>query len=270
MIENLSDILIITDVDGTLLRESTGISKGNLAAIKRFTDKGGHFTVSTGRAIDVARELLAGIPINTPSVHINGGYIYDWKKDEIIEPHYISENAKKYCKEIAAKFDCCDCHFASNVSVNLMTSGKYLRKYIPKREFNYFSGAYEDIPSNVYKFIICCDPENMAEVRKFAEEVSGNDVKIIQSSPFFLEILPPENSKGGALKRLCEMLDLPIENSVAVGDFENDSDMILAAGIGAAVDNAQDSLKAKADIILPSCEDDAIAHLIEFLEEMYE
>ena len=62
MIESLSDILIITDVDGTLLRENKGISKENLEAIKRFTDKGGHFTVSTGRAIDVARDCgLKGI-----------------------------------------------------------------------------------------------------------------------------------------------------------------------------------------------------------------
>ena len=46
--------------------------------------------------------------------------------------------------------------------------------------------------------------------------------------------------------------------------------MLLAAGIGAAVENAQKSLKDIADIILPSCEENAIAHLIEFLEEMYE
>ena len=85
MIESISDILIITDVDGTLLREKQGISKENLEAIKRFTDKGGRFTVSTGRAIDVARYLLKDIPINAPSVHINGGYFYDWKKNEIIE-----------------------------------------------------------------------------------------------------------------------------------------------------------------------------------------
>ena len=110
----------------------------------------------------------------------------------------------------------------------------------------------------------------MEEIRKFAESVSGKEIKIIQSSPFFLEILPPENSKGRSLERLCEIIGIPIENSVAAGDYENDSDMILAAGIGAAVENAQESLKEKADIILPVCEDDAIAHLIEFLEEMYE
>lgn len=270
MIESISDILIITDVDGTLLREKTGISEKNLEAIKRFIAKGGHFTVSTGRAIDVARGLLEGIPINTPSVHINGGYFFDWEKNEIIEPHYISKYARHYCRKTVEKFPCCDCHFASTDSVNLMTSGEYLKKYIPEREFHYFEGDFGDIPENTYKFIICCDPENMAEIRKFTESVAGRDVNIIQSSPFFLEILPLENSKGKALGRLCELIGIPKENSVAVGDYENDSEMILEAGIGAAVDNAQESLKEKADIILPSCEEDAIAALIEFLEEMYE
>ena len=270
MIESLSDILIITDVDGTLLREKDGISEENLEAIKRFTDKGGHFTVSTGRAIDVAKPLLERIPINTPSVHINGGYFYDWEKEEIIEPNYISKYARFAVKKIKEKFDCCDCHFASTDSVNLLTSGNYLKKYIPEREFHFFNGDFEDIPENVYKYIVCCDPENMEEIRKFANSVFGKDVKVIQSSPFFLEILPPQNSKGKSLERLCEMVGIPLENSVAVGDYENDSDMILTAGIGAAVENAQESIKEKADMILPSCEENAIAHLIEFLEEMYE
>lgn len=270
MIESISDILIITDVDGTLLREKDGISKENLDAIKRFTEKGGHFTVSTGRAIDVARELLKGIPINAPSVHINGGYFYDWQKGEIIEPNYISSYARFTVKKIVEKFDCCDCHFASTDSVNLMTSGRYLKKYIPEREFHFFKGSFEDVPENVYKYIVCCDPENMDEIRKFTESVSGKEIKIIQSSPFFLEILPPKNSKGKSLERLCEIVGIPLENSVAAGDYENDSDMILTAGIGAAVENAQESLKEKADIILPSCGENAIAHLIEFLEEMYE
>lgn len=270
MIESLSDILIITDVDGTLLREKDGISEENLEAIKRFTGKGGHFTVSTGRAIDVAKPLLERIPINTLSVHINGGYFYDWENDEIIEPNYISKYARFAVKKIKEKFDCCDCHFASTDSVNLLTSGEYLKKYIPEREFNFFDGDFEDIPENVYKYIVCCDPENMEEIRKFANSVFGKDVKVIQSSPFFLEILPPQNSKGKSLERLCEMVGIPLENSVAVGDYENDSDMIIAAGIGAAVENAQESLKDKADLILPCCEENAIAHLVEFLEEMYE
>lgn len=270
MIESISDILIITDVDGTLLREKDGISKENLEAIKRFTDKGGRFTVSTGRTIELSKRLLEGVPINAPSVHINGGYFYDWQKEEIIEPHYISKFARYSVKKITEKFGFCDCHFPTLDSVNLITSGEYLKKYVPDGIFTDFDGSFDDIPEDVYKYIICCDPENMAEVRKFAESVCGKDIKIIQSSPFFLELLPLQNSKGKSLERLCEMIDIPLENSVAAGDFENDSEMILTAGIGAAVENAQESLKENADIILPPCEENAIAHLIEFLEEMYE
>ncbi len=153
-------------------------------------------------------------------------------------------------------------------SVNLLTSGEYLKKYIPARELEFFDGGAEEVPEDVYKFIVCCDPENMPEIRKFAEGIFSKDVNIIQSSPFFLEILPKCNSKGRALRRLCELLGIPKENSVAVGDYENDIEMITAAGIGAAVDNADDNVKEAADIVLPRCEENAIMHLICFLEEM--
>lgn len=270
MIESLSDILIVTDIDGTLLWEKQGISKENLAAIKRFVGKGGHFTISTGRAIDSTKEILSKVPINAPSIHINGGYFYDWKTEKILYPNYVSTNAKSYCKAIVERFPFCDCHFVNEKSVNLMTSGEVLRKYIPSREFNFFSGSFEAIPDNAYKFIVCCDMEHMDEIREYAKSVCKDDVLLIQSSEFFLEVLPAQNSKGRALEKLCEMLNIPAENSVGVGDFENDIEMLRAAGIGAAVDNAQEKVKEAADVVLPACEENAIAHLISFLEEMYE
>ena len=269
MIESLSDILIVSDIDGTLLYEKQGISTENINAIKRFTEKGGHFTVATGRAIDITKKLVKDVEINTPSIHINGGYLYDWENDKIIDPHYISSSAKFYCKKIVEKYPFCDCHFADSYAVNVVTSGKTLEKYIVKGEAKYFELGFENVPENAYKFIISCDPEYMKDVRDYAEEISGKDVKIIQSSAFFLEILPKDNSKVNSLKQLCKMLDLPLENVVAVGDYENDIEMLKVAGIGAAVDNAQDIVKKEADIILPPCEDNAISHLISFLEEMY-
>ena len=271
MIEKISDILIVSDIDGTLLREADGLSAENREAIKRFTDKGGHFTVSTGRAIEAAKLVLDDSVVNAPSIHINGGYLYDWQKDEVIEPNYLSSYAKFTIKKLMEKFQSCDCHFVrQGASVNLLTSGEYLKKYIPQRELAFFGGAAEDVPEDIYKFIVCCDPENMPEIRKFAEGAFSRDVSVIQSSQFFLEILPKSNSKGRALRRLCELLGISAENSVAVGDYENDIEMITAAGIGAAVDNATDDVKQAADIVLPRCEENAIMHLICFLEEMYD
>lgn len=269
MIEKISDILIVTDIDGTLLREKDGISETNLEAIHRFTDKGGHFTVATGRPIDVARKLVGMVPINAPSVHINGGYFYDWKTSEILEPMYISSDAKYLCKKVVEKFPFCDCHFADTYAVNVPTSGEVLAKFIPADEIRHYDGSFESIHDKVFKFIISCDPDKMKDVRAYAESIAGRKIKVIQSSPFFLEILPFSNSKAESVKKLCAMMGFPVENLVTVGDFENDIEMIKAAGIGCAVDNALQEVKDAADIVLPSCEDNGIAGLIDFLFEMY-
>ena len=142
MIERISDILIVTDVDGTLLREADGLSAENREAIKRFTDKGGHFTVSTGRAIEAARLVLEDSIINAPSIHINGGYLYDWQKDEVIEPNYLSSYTKFSVNKLMENFKNCDCHFVcQGSSINLLTGGEYLKKYIPKREIKFFEFA---------------------------------------------------------------------------------------------------------------------------------
>lgn len=269
MIESLSDILIVSDIDGTLLREETGLSEKNIDAVKRFTDKGGRFTVSTGRAIEITRHLINGLSVNAPSIHINGGYLYDWSTDSIIDPIYISDNARYICSKIVRRFPFCDCHFADSYAVNLVTSGDTLRKYIDNSEIRLFENGFEGIGGNVFKFIICSDPEEMSEVRLYAESICDRNIQIIQSSPFFLEILPKNTSKSAALRKLCELTGVPIENTVAVGDYENDLDMIKAAGIGCAVENAQECVKREADIVLPACEENAISELIDLLEEMY-
>ena len=269
MIERLSDILIVSDIDGTLLREKDGLSEKNRKAILDFTAKGGHFTVATGRAIDVTRNLLDELSVNAPSIHINGGYLYDWDKDEISFPHFISLNAKEYCQKIIERFPFCDCHFAGETGVNILTSGNVLKKYLFHSDYCFFEGGFAKIPDYVYKYIITCEPKDMVSVRSFAEEICGDDIQLLNSSPYYLEILPVDNSKENALKQLCQITKFSLKQIVAVGDYENDIGMIQMAGIGAAVENAQDAVKKVADIVLPPCEADALYHLISFLEEIY-
>ncbi len=264
---NHSDCLIVTDVDGTLMRAGLGVSERNLAAIRSFTEKGGGFTVATGREINISKELLAGVPITAPSIHINGGYIYDWARGEILEPHYMPRDFPEKVRVILGRFPGIDCHFATHRAVNLLTSGDVIRRYYPDREF-YYCG-FEEIPELVYKYILTCLPEQMAEIRAFAEEVVGADAAVLPSCEFFLELLPVGISKENALRRVCELTGRSIRNCVAAGDYENDIGMIRAAGIGAAPKNALPSVKAAADLLLAPCEEDAIAELIDILEERY-
>jgi Cof subfamily protein (haloacid dehalogenase superfamily) len=264
---NYSDFLIVTDVDGTLMRAELGISEKNLAAIRAFTEKGGGFTVATGREINVTKELLEGVPITAPSIHINGGYIYDWERQEILEPHYMPRDFSEKVRLLLDRYPGIDCHFATHRAVNLLTSGDMIRRYLPDREF--YSCGFGDIPELVYKYIMTCPPEEMPEIRAFVEELVGNEADVLQSSPFFLELLPVGISKGKALRRVCELTGRSIQNCAAVGDYENDLEMIRTAGIGAAPENAIPAVKEAADYLLEPCEKDAIAELINILEERY-
>ncbi len=269
MIEKISDIMIVTDIDGSLLRAKTGVSPENREAIERFVAEGGDFTVSTGRVIEAAANLVGTLPISVPSMHINGGYFYDWKRKVIVDPTYIAPESHQIAKKFVEHFDNIDCYFAKEHAVNLMTKGEVLPLYTADRTFYPFDGGFEDIPNDIYKFIIVSHPENMEAVRAFSETVKIPEIKFIQSSPFFLEMVPSSVSKGKALHKLAEMSGKPIENIAAVGDFENDIEMIREAGIGCAVANAQPAVKAAADMQLVSCEEHAIAQLIKHFEEVY-
>lgn len=80
----------------------------------------------------------------------------------------------------------------------------------------------------------------------------------------YLELVPAGVSKGTALRELCDKLGIPIGESIAAGDSNNDIAMLRAAGLGIAVANARDEVKAAADVVLErTAEDGAIAELVE-------
>jgi hypothetical protein len=78
-----------------------------------------------------------------------------------------------------------------------------------------------------------------------------------------LEVLPPNGSKGDALRVLLDELNIPAEQVMALGDGENDIEMLQLAGIGVAVGNASPLLKAVADQVVASNDDDGVAEAIE-------
>ena len=84
------------------------------------------------------------------------------------------------------------------------------------------------------------------------------------SSDYYLELIPKESGKGASLIKLCEILGIPRENSIAAGDAGNDLSMIKAAGTGIAMINGMEEVKAAADVITETDNDhDGLAPFIE-------
>ena len=102
------------------------------------------------------------------------------------------------------------------------------------------------------------------ELDKYVEIFSahfGGRLKVSASIPDFVELNSPRAGKGIALRTVANSLGVDMSETVAAGDSPLDIDLLNAAGLAAAVENAHDSVKAAADIIIPHCDDDAVAWL---------
>jgi hydroxymethylpyrimidine pyrophosphatase-like HAD family hydrolase len=90
-------------------------------------------------------------------------------------------------------------------------------------------------------------------------------VQTLRSGPFYIDLIDRSTSKGAALRHLAEHLNIPLSETIAIGNYYNDLDMITMAGVGVAVDNAPDEVKERADIVVASNNESGVAEAIERL-----
>jgi hydroxymethylpyrimidine pyrophosphatase-like HAD family hydrolase len=129
----------------------------------------------------------------------------------------------------------------------------------------------DEIPRNWYKVLFAQTEERLHEIIDYVEEnikADHPEIDFVVSAPVYYEMLPMNISKGSALKvmrRACNMEDYTI---VAVGDYNNDIEMLEAADVGICPSNAADDVKRIADVVLDvSCEESAIAAAVEYIFE---
>ena len=111
--------------------------------------------------------------------------------------------------------------------------------------------------------MIVDEPEKLEEIMQNIPQEFHDKYTIVKSAPFFLEFLNKKANKGNALKSLCENINLPIEQSIAVGDEENDQHMIKYAGLGVAMGNARQSIKEISDYITDTNDNHGVAKVID-------
>jgi hydroxymethylpyrimidine pyrophosphatase-like HAD family hydrolase len=113
------------------------------------------------------------------------------------------------------------------------------------------------------KLVAVDTPEALDELRPRLERHFGERLYIAKSLPYFLEFASPNVSKGSGLVFVAEHLGLDLARTVAIGDGENDLELLAAAGYAIAVENGHDLVKAEADWVCPAPEDEGVAQLLE-------
>lgn len=268
MFEDIKKVILLSDMDGTLLNSKKEITEKDRAAIKRFTELGGHFSVATGRTIQSFTQYCAMLNINMPVIMYNGAAIHDYVSGKTLYTHPLPPE----CRDMAMEIMRCMPESGGEV---LKTDGTYVfsnteYQQLHTRLCNIVPNYEElaDITEGGWlKVLFALAPEEVEHMAILVREL-GFDKKasFVKSADIFLEMLPLGVSKGSALEEYRKLPGMEGYTFVAVGDFNNDLEMIKTADFGACPSNAEDVVKDAADLVLAhSCDDGAVAELIDFI-----
>lgn len=236
--------LIALDMDGTLLNNNEVISDGNKAAIRQAMEAGVIVCLSTGRSILSMGSYIDELGLDAaPLVTVNGGVI--WRnRHELYEQHVLDASLVERLYQLAQHEDVWFWGYA--------LEGVYNR--------NNWTAAVSE--HTWLKFGYYTENVQLLQALRAEAEAWGT-FEITNSHPYNLEINPVGVNKAAGLRSVCAMLDLRMEQVVAVGDSLNDMAMIREAGLGVAMGNAQQTLKDAADWVTDTNEEDGVAHVIQ-------
>ncbi len=258
------NIVLYSDMDGTLLNSEGRMSSRNREALQRFMDRGGLFGIATGRNQLNSVCFLEDIRMNIPCILYNGGGLYDFNKEEFIAYHEL----KKERLSLFLK-DCLTGHprvmiqvFCPHMSYFISSEAYADKKVVTLHQPCRF-GRMEELTGEPWiKILLCAEHEELAALeQKLKVYELEKDLQWVYSSEVYLELLPAGVSKGSALDQVRKYIGQEAK-IYAVGDYYNDMEMIRAADVGIATRNAVAPLQEIADVITVSNDEHAIADII--------
>lgn len=270
--------LVALDLDGTLFDNSSRISKRNLTAIRSITDKGIHVVISTGRPFEgIPFDQIKGTGINY-AITANGSGIYEISTGKCLYENAMDEELVTPILNFLLTRDIHMDAFIGGKGYTPVQCVETAQKLtVPSSIKNYIITTRTRL-DNILQFI----HENQLKVQKmtlnFYPAADGTLIdretvrKFLVSNPSIttvcggynnLEFTRTDANKGVGLRKLAEILGVNPDATMAIGDTENDLAIIEAAGIGVAMGNATDAVKARADYVTTTNTKDGVAAAIE-------
>ncbi len=229
-------------MDGTVLNKEGAVSPENRKWINAALEAGVTVSFSTGRGVQSALPIIEEMQLTTPIVAVNGSEVWE-RPGKLLRRHLMDAEVMGRMHALAVEYD------------------TWYWAYAVEGVFN--KEKWLDDPSSVQwlKFgYFTEDSDKLRLIRATLETWGG--LEITNSHPNNLEINPGGISKASGVGEVCRLLGIGMHEVIAVGDSLNDIAMIRAAGLGVAMDNAQDAVKRAADAVTATNDEDGVAHVI--------
>ena len=266
---DFKNAIIMTDLDGTLLNDEKNISERDMESINDFCDKGGLFTIATGRGYSMAKPVAEKIGLRIPAVIFNGAAVYDFKADKFLWQSSVTKKARKYIKTVMDAFPDIGIEVLHSQTVYVPAMNDVERFHISLENTKVVECKLEDIPEDGWlKVLFAYWPEKMDTLRKFVDEHCSEDTNRVLSAPIFYELLPTGVSKAYGYQKLLEVTGNEGRFTIASGDYPNDAEMVAYADLGVAVSNAHEDVKKVAKLVIGSNNEDPMTQIIKHIASL--
>ena len=258
--------LIIIDLDGTLLNSNHELSERNKTVVKKAIDNGVKVALATGKTRKSAENIIKELGLNTPGVFVQGLILYNAdgtiKSQSKLDPK-VARKVIQYSEQ-------------QGMDVVIYNGDRLLVKS-NKPSVDKLAEFGEPMPKEIgqllnivdttiiHKLMIIADNERHLKKlqwqlnQQVGESVSFTTAAMLTS----IEVLPKGASKGNGVRALLRLLNIDAENVMAIGDANNDVEMLELVGLGVAVGNATKKVKEVANQIVGNNDDDGVAEAIE-------
>lgn len=267
--------LIVSDFDGTLNWYDDIVSQRQrtIEAIKAYRAKGGIFTLSTGRSYESLVDFLRAYDLHLVDVPVgcyNGAAIYSSATGELLTQYTITnDEAIRWVKHATLQNAYIQCYVDEKIYVNHINA--FSKRYARGVELNFvevgdLAKFLSETGYTPKKMLIMGMPDKISEIDHLYNHVYKKDFEkltFLQSHATLWEIISAEASKGHIVKEISSMLNIPLSETICMGDNINDISMLEVAGLSVAVENARDEVKAIAKYHTVSCVDGGVATILE-------
>ncbi len=259
-------VLVVSDVDGTLLTKDKTLTDGARLAVQRLHDAGIGFTITSSRPTIGMRFLIEPLAITLPVGAFNGSCIVDPQLN-VIEQHLIPASAAQQSLYVLNEFGADIWLFTSDLWLTRHGDGEYVphekrairadptivRDFAP-----YLSAACKIVGSSA-------DAALLQRCEVAMQQALGAEATAVRSQSYYLDVTPPGCDKGTFVQAMAKGQGISADAVATIGDMQNDLAMFKKSGMSIAMGNATDDVKRLATHVTASNENEGFAGAIDII-----
>lgn len=258
--------LLAVDLDGTIMDENLSVSVRVRRALRLAQEAGVKVTLASGRPSHQTLTMARELGIREPLISYQGAVIVEPDSGLVMWHRGVQrELALDFVRYVRSRgWDLCIFVDGKLYAESTSESVRFYAGFSPSREKIHVVERLESLlDTEPTKLIVVVEERLGAQVALELQQHFEGRLQVVQSFSRFVEATDLEATKGKALALLAEKLGIPQQQTMAIGDQDNDASMLAWAGLGVAMGSASASVKSLANYIAPEITDDGAAVAIE-------